>query len=121
MQPTTSEEVPTGAAKRKSPAEAGQEMKDTPARGQSILPILDGVKRGRPPSASSPTAAPSAASRCKMERASAPPNIYSSSAPNTLPVLGLTMWICLQAKQVTTSYISPLSSDPLSANQPCTR
>jgi hypothetical protein len=50
-----------------------------------------------------------------LERASAPPNIYSSSAPNTLPVLGLTMWICLQAKQVTPSYVSPPSSESLSA------
>ena len=41
--------------------------------------------------------------------------------PNTLPVLGLTMWTCLQAKQTTPSYVSPPSSDPLSANQPCTR
>jgi hypothetical protein len=30
-----------------------------------------------------------------------PTGIYSSSAPNTFPVLGLTMWTCLQAKQVT--------------------
>jgi hypothetical protein len=28
---------------------------------------------------------------------------YSSSAPNTFPVLGLTMWTCLQARQVTAS------------------
>jgi hypothetical protein len=32
---------------------------------------------------------------------SAWPGPYSSSAPNTFPVLGLTMWACLQAKQVT--------------------
>jgi hypothetical protein len=57
---------------------------------------------------------------CKLST-TRPPNIYSSSAPNTLPVLGLTMWTCLQAKQVTPSHVSPLSSDPLSANQPCTR
>ena len=27
--------------------------------------------------------------------------LVSSSAPNTFPVLGLTMWTCLQAKQTT--------------------
>jgi hypothetical protein len=42
---------------------------------------------------------------------------YFSSAPNTLPVLGLTMWACLQAKQVTASWVS-LSPDPSSANHP---
>src|SRR5262245_45480922 len=49
------------------------------------------------------------------------PDIYSSSAANTLPVLGLTMWTCPQAKQATPSYVSVSSWDPLSANQPCTR
>ena len=47
--------------------------------------------------------------------------LVSSSAPNTLPVFGLTMWTCPQAKQLTPSYVSSPFTDPLSANQPCTR
>jgi len=45
----------------------------------------------------------------------------SLSAPNTLPVFGLTIWTCLQAKQLTPSYVSSPFTDPLSASQPCTR
>src|SRR5262249_11419428 len=55
---------------------------------------------------------------CNSAELVASATLVSSSAPNTLPVLGLTMWTCLQAKQTTPSYVSPPSSDPLSANQP---
>jgi hypothetical protein len=44
---------------------------------------------------------------------------YSSSAPSTLPFLGLTKCTRPQAKQVRPSYTSPFSG-PSSADQPCT-